>query len=179
MSAFSQLAKKTIRSLPDGRRILALHRPFARPYDVSGPDTEERVVRRLSWAYRGLQIPILALMVFLYVWPNRYTLFAGLAVTAAAGWTVVWASLYPDLRHLKRIARPSRERASSGQFIRDLASPDRELLLRKRSNMYGACVSACLLAALGVCLAVDGWWFGYVIAAFAGFGRETLDFWWD
>jgi hypothetical protein len=175
MSAFSRLAEMTIRTSPDGRRILALHGPRARPYDVSGPDTEERVVRRLACAYRALLIPTLALVLLVYRWPNRYTVIAGLAVTAVVGWSIVWAMLYPDLRRLKRVARPIRKRESSADFIRQLSSSDRAQLLRRRRFLVTSCVITCFCAAFGVSTTLDGWRFGYAIAAFSGYAGA---YWW-
>jgi hypothetical protein len=82
MRVFNSFAENTIQTSTDGRRILAVYGPFARPFEMSGPDTEERIVQKLACAYRLSVISLLALVLLLCRWPNKHILFARLPATA-------------------------------------------------------------------------------------------------
>jgi hypothetical protein len=179
MRVFSSFAENTIQTDADGRRILTVYGPLARPFDVSGPDTEERILRRLACAYRLSVIPLLALVLLLCRWPNKYILFAGLAATAVVAWLLVWAFLYPELRRLKRVDRPSRVRANSAEFVRQRQPSERALLFRRRLFLLAGFFISCIYAIVGVWMLLDGEWFGYITAAFVGicgfqWGRVAL-----
>jgi hypothetical protein len=170
MRGFSYFAENTIQTSADGRRTLAVYGPFARPFELSGPDTEERIVQRLACAYRLSVIPLLALVLLLCRWPNKHVLFAGLAATAVVVWLVVWAFLYPDLRWLKRADRPSRVGANSAaEFVGQLEPGERTTLIRRRLFLLAGFLGSCIYAIIGVWMLLDGEWFGYVTLAFFGF----------
>ena len=94
-------------------------------------------------------------------WPNKLTFFAGLAVTAIVGWLVVWAFLYPDLRRLRRVADLHGDRAKSAEFIRQLASPDRANLRRRRRALVEYSLVCFSLIGVGIWMTLDGPWLGY------------------
>jgi hypothetical protein len=169
MQCFSILAEKTIRTSADGRRVLALYGPFARPYDVSGPDTEERVIRRLTGAYRALTIPGLAILAFLSHRPDdAHAFFGGFVAFLSVGWLMVWLILRSELRWLRRVDRTPCDRPSSIEFVSQLNLADRALLRwRRRSCLWGFLGSG-LYAAGGVAMVFKEPAFGYLAAVFFG-----------
>ncbi len=164
MRGFGYLAERTIRTSDDGRRMLALHGPFARPYDVSGPDTEERVIRRLTAAYRAAMVPVLGLLVFLLLRPGVHELFGGLAATALVGWLIVRIFLHRDLRRLRRIERP----APVG-LVEPLGPSARVLIRRRRRMFLAGFLGSCLYSAVGVAMVFSLPAPGSFAATFFGF----------
>jgi hypothetical protein len=168
MRCFSILAEKTIRTSADGRRMLALYGRFARPYDVSSPDTEERVIRRLAGAYRVLTIPALALLVFLSHRSDAHSLFGGLTAALVAGWLIVWLFLHRELRWLRRVEPSARDRACSAELVSRLRPADRALLRRRRRFLLSMFLVCCLYGVIGVAMVFFEPALGYFTAVFFG-----------
>lgn len=168
MDLFTLLAQKTIRAGPDDRRLLDLHGPFARPYDVSGPDTEERIVRRLACAYRALMMPVLVVVLFLSGRPSVHFWFWASLATAFVGWLAVRAFLQPELRYLRRVERRSYARPNDDDFARQLEPSERAVLRRRRrANLVGFLMS-CTYLAFGLVMIPAVPALGYFAAVFWG-----------
>lgn len=169
MSLFGHLAASTIRTSADGRRMLPIDGPFARPYEVPGPDTEERIVRRLAWTYRVLTVLMLALLAFESPRLETHARLGGLAATLVVGWLIVRAFLHPELRRLRRVERPTSDGSSDDDFIRRLEPSDRDLLRRRRRFFLISFLVFCWYAILGFAMEFLEPGLGYFLAVCSGF----------
>jgi hypothetical protein len=167
MDAFRYIAEKSIRTSSDGSRCLFLFGPFARPYAVSSPDTEERIVQKLASAFRALSMPVLALIALLCRWPSERTLIAGLAVLAIAGWLVVRAALSREIRRLKRIDPTMDARSKRGEWLRQLEPLEWAEVRRRRAFLLAGFSFACAIW-VGCWLTRDAEPLAYIGALFGG-----------
>ena len=115
---FGALASNSFKTAPDGTRLYYTGGPWARPYVVPDPETEQRLFRKQRWVMAIAIAPIFAGLPFLGRTPSALHLLGLFAIALIASWLAQFFLLRAELSSMTRATA----RLSVKEFYADTAT---------------------------------------------------------